>query len=704
MFTRGASVIMAFACLLGFAMPAQVQAEPPKISPQLAQQLKAVMEEKLSRTPAQNKIDTFLLMAMKRQRGEATPFAPIGVDVANDGTVVVDIKCPVTDNMTNALEAMGGTILHSHPRYDTIRARIPLAQLETLASKSVVRSVRLPVPWITRQGTTITEGDAAHRADDARSTFSLDGSGVKICVISDGVDDLAARQAAGELPMSSVDVLTGQAGAGSEGTALLEIIHDIASGAALGFATALPSRAQYATNIRDLRNVSNCDIIVDDVNFLDQSPFQAGDISQAVQDVVADGAIYFSAAGNDGSLSKGTSGTYEGDYFDSGIAFEDLFPGLSITGGLHDFDEGANGPNIANEVLEDGLATALHWTDPLGSSGNDYDLCLATDDLSFLIACSAFVQNGDDDPFEFIPFAPGGSQALIINFSTSAMDRFLHLQTFDSTLEKGTNGSIFGHGGLDEAIAVGAADVSQAGGGEFDGTETVEDFTSDGPRRVFFDADGNPFTPGNFSSTGGIVRDKPDITAADGVTTTTPGFETFFGTSAAAPHAAAVAGLMKQADPTLTPQEVEDLLESTATDIETPGFDETSGFGLIDAFDAVDGINGDGEELINDSLSLDDLDTAFDPGDTRAPAGVFTIDATFSNVSPDSFFDVFFEVAELTGGNQVLNADGGPGGVGSRVSVPGDVDSGDTFIQTFEIGLQEANPFRFFVDAFGTPR
>lgn len=141
-----------------------------------------------------------------------------------------------------------------------------------------------------------------------------------------------------------------------------------------------------------------------------------------------------------------------------------------------------------------------------------------------------------------------------------------------------------------------------------------------------------------------------------------------------------------------------------ATDIEMTGFDDVSGFGLIDAFDAVDGIDGDGEELINDSLSLDDLDTAFDPGDTRAPAGVFTIDATFSNISTDSFFDVFFEVAELTGGNEVLNADGGPGGVGSQVSVPGDVDSGDTFVQTFEVGLQEASPFRFFVDAFGTPR
>ncbi len=253
-------------------------------------------------------MDTSLLMALKQQRGEAIPFAPRGVDVVSDGTVVVDIQCPVTASIADGIEAMGGTVLNRHSRYDMIRARIPVAQLETLASKSIVRSVRLPIPWMTRRGATITEGDVAHRADDARSTFDLDGSGVKICVISDGVDDLAARQVAGELP-HNIDILTGQAGSGSEGTALLEIIDDLAPGADLGFATAIPSPAQYATNIHDLRHVLGCDIIVDDIAYLNQSPFQAGVIGQAVQDVVADGAVYFSAAGNDGSLNKGTSGT-----------------------------------------------------------------------------------------------------------------------------------------------------------------------------------------------------------------------------------------------------------------------------------------------------------------------------------------------------------------------------------------------------------
>jgi subtilisin family serine protease len=54
---------------------------------------------------------------------------------------------------------------------------------------------------------------------------------------------------------------------------------------------------------------------------------------------------------------------------------------------------------------------------------------------------------------------------------------------------------------------------------------------------------------GNYKSTGGVVRQKPDLTAADGVQTATPGFNTFYGTSAAAPHAAAIAALVREANP-----------------------------------------------------------------------------------------------------------------------------------------------------------
>jgi subtilisin-like proprotein convertase family protein len=117
--------------------------------------------------------------------------------------------------------------------------------------------------------------------------------------------------------------------------------------------------------------------------------------------------------------------------------------------------------------------------------------------------------------------------------------------------------------------------------GQFTATQQSEVFTSDGPRKVFFNPNGTPITPGNFTSTGGAVRAKPDLTAADGVVTSVPGFAPFFGTSASAPHAAAIAGLVISSNPGITPAEVRTALTSTALDIEGPGWDRDTGFGIL---------------------------------------------------------------------------------------------------------------------------
>jgi hypothetical protein len=86
--------------------------------------------------------------------------------------------------------------------------------------------------------------------------------------------------------------------------------------------------------------------------------------------------------------------------------------------------------------------------------------------------------------------------------------------------------------------------------------------------------------------------DKPEIVAPDGTNTTffsadipqdADTFPNFFGTSAAAPHAAAVAALLLESVPTSTPSSVYTALESTAIDMGPVGFDNDSGFGLIQA-------------------------------------------------------------------------------------------------------------------------
>ena len=101
------------------------------------------------------------------------------------------------------------------------------------------------------------------------------------------------------------------------------------------------------------------------------------------------------------------------------------------------------------------------------------------------------------------------------------------------------------------------------------------------------------------------IRLKPEIVAPDGTNTTFfppfpgqdvegDGFPNFFGTSAAAPHAAAVAALMLEAAPNATPAEIYDALEQTALDMDDPftpgfdvGFDFKTGFGFIQADAAI---------------------------------------------------------------------------------------------------------------------
>ena len=51
-----------------------------------------------------------------------------------------------------------------------------------------------------------------------------------------------------------------------KGTAMLEIVHDIAPGAQLFFATGRNGFTSFAQNIRDLRT-AGCDIIIDDFFF-----------------------------------------------------------------------------------------------------------------------------------------------------------------------------------------------------------------------------------------------------------------------------------------------------------------------------------------------------------------------------------------------------------------------------------------------------
>lgn len=606
--------------------PAAVIAQQPVITESGMRQIQTLLEEKASWSPAQRKLSSQLILEAKRRRGDALfsalPNLRTSLDVARDGTVQVDIRATVGDDLLLRIEQLGGTVESSYPRYDSIRARMPLVELETLAAEEAVRSIR-PADRMVVNKIDTSEGDVAHRADLARATESVNGTGVVVGVLSDGVDSLASLQSSGDLP-PVVNVLPGQAGSGSEGTAMLEIVYDLAPGANLYFATAFGGQAGFAQNILDLA-AAGCDVIVDDVFYFAEGVFQDGIIAAAADQVSAAGVLYFSSAGNSGNLNDGTSGVWEGD-------FAPAVPPAPLTGfDTHDFGGGASLDTITQDSP---FLFTLQWSDPLGGSGNDYDLILLDAAGTTIFDVGSTTQDGDDDPFEFIdsgPFNDTGNTLAIVRFSGDA--RFLHVNTQRGRLAMATAGQTSGHACAAEAFGVAATDWFNSPGVPFAGgpTNPVETFSSDGPRRVFYRADGTPITPGDFSSTGGLVRFKPDITAADGVSTATPGFNPFFGTSAAAPHAAAIAALVLE-NANLTPQGMRAVFAAGALDIEAPGPDRDSGFGIVDAL-----VSAGATSPTSMTCYVDDLVLTGVPNDGpqtfRACNSITTIDGTFSDVT-----------------------------------------------------------------------
>jgi hypothetical protein len=617
------------------------------LSPQAAAQINALMAEKAARTPIQQKISSDLLYAAKMTRGEAIAqgVARLAVNLPdlNAFGAVVDVRAQVSQALLDEMVALGAQLIDVSARYDNIRMRINLGQIEAIAALPQVRFIQPkqeamtsrvdrpvtgPQPSgvggvhsfkerkqrdragviasvktalrqqdgpIANTGSVDSEGDSKHKATVARSTYGVSGTGVKIGVLSDGVDHLTASQGSGDL--GPVTVLSGQAGSGDEGTAMLEIVHDLAPNAQLYFATAFNGISSFAQNIHDLRSAS-CDIIVDDVGYFAETPFQDGQtatsptnggiVIQAVKDVTAAGALYFSSAANSGNKDDGTSGTWEGDFADGGATAAPI-PSMRA-GRLHNFGGGQT-----YDVITAGTSNpiALFWADPLGASANDYDLYVLNSSGTTVVAASNSSQTGTQDPFEIVgcggPACTTGQRIVIVKFSGAGV--FLHLTTNRATISISTPGETHGHAATSAPYSFGVAATSALVNGlnPFNSSHVVETYSSDGLRHIFFNGDASPITPGNFLSTGGTVLQKPDITAADCVSVSAAStfFSPFCGTSAAAPHAAAIAGLVKSKYVAMTNAQLKAALLTGVIDIGTAGVDRDSGAGIIMADTAV---------------------------------------------------------------------------------------------------------------------
>jgi Subtilase family len=558
------------------------------ITPSAERQINEIEAMKSTFTPIERKIGSNLTWRSRVADGKSIGAASrvINSATATATTMVkVSIIGKLSPEVRALIESNGGKVIANAEKYDRTFASLPLSAIKLVAAHPDVRRIRESFKPMHSVGALTSQGYIAHGAN---LVSPVNGNGVKIGVMSDSASlaQVAALQATGDLN-ANASVLSGQSGepASDEGAAMMEIVQDIAPKATVIFATVDDDPAVMINNIQGLA-AAGCSIIVDDVTFFDEGAFQEGPIAQEVTSFVNGGGLYFSSAANSGNLTQGTSGTWEGDFVNGGNATGALV-GL---GKYHNFAPGQHYDVLTSGG--NGQIISLKWSDPLGGSGNDYDIYALDAAEANVYGASVDTQDGDDDPFEIFQYdALPGDHIVVLKFNGDK--RALRVDTNRGALSIGTAGSTFGHNAGSSTIGCAASywDSKKAGTVPYSNLDVTESFSSDGPRRIFYQANGAPISGANnvtFGSGGGQVIQNPLLTGTDGADSRTPGFMNFFGTSAAAPHCAGIAALVKSANPSLLNFQIKNILITHTIDIGTPGWDRDSGYGILLAKPSVD--------------------------------------------------------------------------------------------------------------------
>ena len=540
------------------------------------------------------------------------------------------------------LRSAGAQIVSASRQTQTVTFSVEPTLLSEVASVSGLRAawpVREPIVFgpagPCEGGATISEGLTQLQVDDARQAFELRGDGTTVGVLSDSydtaklgsqaqvtdaLDDVISGDLPGpagscsdqQLPVRVLD--EGPDDQSDEGRAMLQIVHDLAPHADLAFATAFESEESFAQNIERLAQPvseggAGADVIVDDVAWFEEPFFQDGPVAVAIDNVSDEGVSYFSAAGNDNLFdSSGREiGSWEAPSFRDSLGCPEAVAKLGAFNGFHcmDFNPGsATDPTFGISVGPKQLLTLdLQWAEPWNGVVTDLDAFLLSSGGQLLESSPTnnVGPTGTQRPLEILQWEnESGStknvQLVVNRFSgLSPRLKFILLQNGggvsaveypQASGEDVVGPTVFGHAGAEAAMAVAAV--------PFNNSAKVESYSSRGPvTHLFGPVDGPaPALPLGVPN----VIPKPDLAATDcGVTTffafLSSGAWRFCGTSAAAPHAAAVAALVRQAKPSLPSQQVRSALTDSAAPVGTFSAN-AAGAGLIDAFAAIASLPG----------------------------------------------------------------------------------------------------------------
>ena len=481
-----------------------------------------------------------------------------------------------------AVGALGGRVERQDARAGILQAWVPVRRLRALASRPGVRFVDLPAYPVTSVGTVTSQGDDALQASALRGLLGLSGEGVRVGVISDGVRGLAESQTRGDLPAVNItDCNLGPGDLhtiGAEGTAMLEIVHDLAPGAELWFGYF----GGPLGTVLDFNAVVDClarrvDVIVDDINWFNAGPYDGSSIvSRHTSDALNDRSnrvrAYVTAVGNQASTH------YEERFRPCpGSPSFHLFSATANT-----IDRGGLGVRCDNPVTVPAggtLRVVVQWDDPWGASCNDYDVYLFEHDSPRALAASQNFQSCAQNPTELLVWQNLSPNTVTVDLVLAPIGQ-PQARTFDIFFLGGTPNYFTPSSSVpNQADAAGGVLAVGAINSFEEGRDQIAPYSSRGPTN-----DG---------------RIKPDVTGVDGVSVTGSGgfTTTFLGTSAAAPHIAGILALLLECRPSLKAGEPGDAPDQDrlalrnallllAVDLGPAGPDNTYGAGRADALSA----------------------------------------------------------------------------------------------------------------------
>ncbi len=623
----GACVVLAGSLLAGVApgASAAAQAKPPVPLPSIVEQVVAAITN---------------ATAARRAAPEALSNPLVRVDPEGRIELSFHSTAPTGPAEEATLQALGATGIESlRPgagiRTGMVTAFVPASQVTKAAALPWVKAITAPDYPSNDVGSVDSEGVALHRADLAQAA-GINGNGIDVGVVSDGVTNLAASQALGDLP-NTVNVL--DAGNGDEGTAMLEIVQDMAPNANLLFdgANGLNDHVNSLNNL-----VANgADVISEDQAFDSQPAFQVGLAAQTGENIAASGVSVHSSAGNQAQrhaarvLANGTGQRPDNTANNfAGCAntpdnVVDVDPGGGTAFDVRIAQPGGN-PPPANGTL----SAVLQWSEPrsifptTGQGGfTDLNLYVMNQGLTQCLAQSTAAQgSGVGDTIETVTITrPVGTVLKLVvdvQGATGAVAvptidlRWRGANAIDTTTRAGSlNPDSNYTGAATSSAAINAV------------TGNIEGFSSGGPVQLGLTtvcAAGDPPPCAGAAGGGPVSSPGPTWAAADGVQVTgVGGFGSpFFGTSAASPHAAACDALVRQGEAGITVAQVTNRLRATAIDQPPPGTDNITGAGLLDCLAAA----------VNANLGI----TKTDSPDPVASGNQLTYTLNVTNSGPEN--------------------------------------------------------------------